>query len=470
MRFFDWLSARLDTPGSRGARASRRSRATKPTTLAEQAEAIRIEDVEASSVVTRPPGFEAHVETEFDELANEQVRVWTAEGQRASRADEVSAAAIRPQAYEEARLISAHAEEVDQALADYQHASRHLTPYLGRPRRDETRYKITLGVLALGDTVGVLGAAITMGEVPLIAAGQAIASGVAAVTAGLVGGQVKELRLARDRHVDLEELDPELRRYPMLFNGRQGGLAEHRLTMAVAGTIVVLLSLAVFALRWAIEGSIVGLTFGALAAATALASFISSYIHADDVADRIESYKHRYLEAAAHQKKISASSARRDLERYAASAETIQAEHESRGQAAERSIQALKHGVLRRNPTVFGHGTRTGTVIPLPRNRRHITSEPDIEAAPPAQGPAQVQSRAQGPFGGQVQAQGANSVQHDPGYNAGYDLGHDSGRDLGHDLRHGPPQRHAHQKVHGGVLDAERHQLSSSDSPGNPPF
>ena len=323
--------------------------------LLAQADAVSLQRIDEAHGVGRPGGLGVtYAEQEFDQLAQEQESSWPAQGELAARSARVRAARAEPAAQAAGFLLEQHQREVSEAADQYQHATRTLQPYLHRSPGDLWRYLITWVVLGLGDTAGVWGAAIWLGEIPAIALGQAVACGFAAVTSGLAGGELGNHRRSQARQRDQESLGEDERRYWPLFAGSK---APPRLIAALGLAIVVLVAVAVFALRTATEGLLAGMTFGALAAATALGSFVSCYVHADEVADLLAGYRRRHLAAMRRHQRLAGS---RALSRAAAStveADSVLREHEQRGQAASLRVGALKFRMLRRNPQVVGHGS-----------------------------------------------------------------------------------------------------------------
>jgi hypothetical protein len=202
-----------------------------------------------------------------------------------------------------------------------------------------------------------VGAAIWLGEIPLVALGQAIACGFAAVTAGLAGGELSTHRRAQARQRDHESLTPDEARYWPLF---AGGQSPPRLAASLGVGIVVLVAVAVFALRVSTEGLMAGLTFGALAAATALGSFVNCYVHADEVADLLDGYRVRYLVAIRRHRRLAGTRPLATVAAASTEAESLVREHQERGQAAALRVGAAKFRMLRRNPQVVGHGMPTG--------------------------------------------------------------------------------------------------------------
>lgn len=295
-------------------------------------------------------------EQKFDASADQQVKEWFAEGEAASRDAQVRANKSDNAASAAAYIVEENEESVAQGKSAYLHAAKTLMPFVRRSPNDRVRYLGGWLLLGLGDTAGVWGAAIWLGEVPYIALGQAVATGFAAVTAGLAGGELQELRQARIRQRDRDCLSEDERRYPRLFAGADVGLSITKIVAGISATIVVLVAVAVFALRAGTEGLLAGFTFGGLAAATALGSFISSYVHADEVADLIATYFKAYRMALRLHMRLASASVLSRNAGAAGEADSIRREYEARGSAAHQKVVALKYRMLGRNPQVVGHG------------------------------------------------------------------------------------------------------------------
>lgn len=339
--------------------------------LLQQTDAISLQRIDEARGLERPTELgPTYAEQEFEALAREQEMSWPAEGEAAARAARIRAARRSPAATADAFLLNQHEAEVRGAAEQHLHASQTLRPYVRRSPTDHWRYRLTWLVLGLGDMAGVWGAAIWLGEIPLVALGQAIACGFAAVTAGLAGGELSNHRRAQARHRDQGSLSPDEARYLPLFVGSP---ARPRLAAWLGTGIVVLVAMAVFALRTSTEGLMAGLTFGALAGATALGSFVNCYVHADEVADLLDGYRARYLTAIRRHRRLAG--ARRIATVAAASAEaaSLVREHQERGQAAGLRVGAAKFRMLRRNPQVVGHGSPTGLDAHGLVGRRHRT-------------------------------------------------------------------------------------------------
>ncbi len=327
---------------------------------------ISLQRIDEAAAVSRPGNLgTTYGEKEFDALRDEQAAAWPAEADVASREPRVKAASLEVAAEEAAFAVEVRHREVEQARDARNHVLETLTPFVRRAPHDDLRYWAGWVVLGLGDTVGVWGAAISLGEIPQLALGQAVATGFAALTAGLVGGEVRTFAQAKSRRRDPESLSPDEVRYRRLFEGAESEIAMTKVAAGTAGAVVTLITASIYALRASTEGGLTGIAFGCLAAATALASFISSYIHADEVADLIAQYDRRYRQALAAHGRASAAKPIAAFAAATAEADSITSEHEHRGDAARHKVEACKNRMLRRNPQVVGHGDATPDVVAI---------------------------------------------------------------------------------------------------------
>ncbi|MGH3635687.1 MAG: hypothetical protein ACRDTS_16685 [Mycobacterium sp.] len=341
------------------------------TRAADEVSLVRLDEVGGHP---RPSGLGlTYAEQEYETLGNEQVSGWSAEGEAAARPAHVQARGRDASAAAATFLVSEHEAEVRAAYADHQHALRVLTPYVRREPVAKLRYWICWPILVIGDASSVLSAAIMLGDIPWVAAGQALAAGLSAACAGLVGSELKHLQLARGRRRDPEALSDDERRYQRLFTGGDSGLGVMRLVGVLSLTVVLLLAVGIFALRTSVEGAASGLTFGLLAAATAIGSALLGYSAADEVADLLATMAKRVRRAEARHQALAGAAAIRVRAAAEESARSIQSEYQHRGQAASRRVDALRYRVLRRNPQVVGHGLPTGeqTGIVGRRSRRN---------------------------------------------------------------------------------------------------
>lgn len=325
--------------------------------LVEMTDSISLQRIDEAAAVGRPAGVDVtHAEREFDALAEEQLAAWPAESEATARPARVKSSRVAPAAEAADHLTAVRESELTAAAEARQHAFTTLAPFVCRPQNDNVRYSLSRAVFTLGDTVGVWGSAIYLGEIPELALGQAVATGFAAVTAGMVGGGVRTLAQAKSRRRNPDELTDDERRYRRLFEGVEPEVPMLKITAGVAATIVALVTGGIFALRASTEGTMAGLVFGALATATILASFISSYMHADEVADLLAHYERRFATAARNFRKASRDKVLQISAASTAEVDSIEREYGRRGLAAAHKVEACKQRMLRRNPQVVGHG------------------------------------------------------------------------------------------------------------------
>ncbi|WP_433020530.1 hypothetical protein [Kribbella sp. CA-294648] len=326
----------------------------------EEADSIILQLIDRAGAVPRPDNVkEFHSEREYHAKAQTQTETYTADGEAAAREATVTAAGLESAATAATGMITGAASGVEAARDLLAHALRTLGHLARRNTPAKVRYWLCLILLCLGDTAGILGAAITLGEIPLVALGQAVATGVAAITAGQAGGDLKDLRLARVRQRDLEGLTEDEQRYWQFFSGIEAGVSTMKLVGALSATIVVIISVGIFSLRLSVEGLTSGIAFGMLAAATALGSFLANYSYTDEIADYLARTERTYAKAIKAHRKLAADPAIRQRAEALAGASSIKAEHAHRGRAAWWQLQALSQRILRRNPGVAGHGTAT---------------------------------------------------------------------------------------------------------------
>lgn len=326
----------------------------------------------SAGMVLRPSTATSYVEREFTYYGDEQLSKHQAEGAAAARVSWVQAETLRLPAElaeararrNEQRLLRAEAER-DETMRCLGHLAR-------RPLSGHRLYYIFLCLLGPGDAVAVTGASLMWGEIWLLAIGQGIASGAAAVAAGFVGADVRDRRdsAARARLAASGGVPDELTgRFPSLFTLSSAERGTYGLALTVAAIIATCLGAAIFALRAAVEVSLLaGLIFGGLAVATCLASFINSWTHADRIADLLERVEVEYRAAETQHERLIRHSAPAERDGAIRTAESIEQEHLLQGAAARAGVLALAEDVMRRHPEIFGHAVdRTSTTEPVGR-------------------------------------------------------------------------------------------------------
>ena len=321
------------------------------------ADEIALPRIDESSSEPRSPDVGTfYSEDEYGCLAAEQEQLWSAAGEEDAREHTVKARGLDVAADAALTLLRESETTLAAACADEQHATRVLLPHVQSQPGAKLRYWIVWPLLTLGEASGIWSAAISWGDVPSIAAGQALSAGLAGACAGLVGRELKHVQLAQSRRQRSEPLTPDEQRYEHLLTGSGTGLAVVKLMSVVSLFVAALLAVAVFALRTSVEGSSSGLTYGLIGFATAVASGLLGYQAADDVGDLLATYAKRVKQAERHHRRLAGHSAIRARAEADEAARSLQAEAALRGHAARKRLHALSFRILRRNPGVAGHG------------------------------------------------------------------------------------------------------------------
>ncbi|PTL73209.1 hypothetical protein C1I63_10355 [Rathayibacter caricis DSM 15933] len=334
---------------------------------ADLADGVALHRIDEAVAVARPSSIaRTYVEEEYDDLSGSQPPSWAASGETVSREDEVSAAGLKYPA-EKAREASAGNDVV---LADARKqltaARQALSPFVRRKPHGGRWYVGCWFGFVGGDVAGIAGAAIYFGEIPELAVIQAVSVGIAAVSAGSVGGDLRDLRLAARRVKDTEELSPDLQPFAHLFTGVDPGVRFVRLAGGVAGCVAAAITIGIFGLRSSIEGPLAGLIYGGFALAVAAGSFLNAWAYSDEVDDLLGSFEKRYEKELQRSARLSSARPLVRHAEHARRAESLRTEHAERGKAAVFSYAALKARILRRNPGVVGHGHAAEPVGRIP--------------------------------------------------------------------------------------------------------
>ena len=318
---------------------------------------VELRALEEARAIPRPNGIEKfYLEEAFEKKAAEQPALATARGEAAARPWQVKAAGFEYRSTIVTSYVDAQRDVVARARDRYELTARVLGVYARRGSREKVPYYLRWALILGGDVAGVAGAAILLGETVELGVLQAIASGTAAITSGLVAQEVKDSRLARKREKLPRDLTGDERRFAHLFRGGDSG--ERIVKGVVAGgvLIAVFIAVSIFALRLSTEGSTAGWAFGLLAGAIALASWANVYHYTDEASDLIEA---RRAEYARELKRLESLLKTGDVYEYAAAtaqATSIRAEAASRGLAAQKAVEATGAELLNEHPEVAGHG------------------------------------------------------------------------------------------------------------------
>ena len=308
-----------------------------------------------------------YLEDEYDRLAIEQRRMHAAEGERAAAKPSVTAAGAESVRTGAQELIAINAVLIVAARDYYMFVKKLLGPYTSRKARSSVGYIVRVLLLLCGDIAGLGGAAITYGEVPVLALIQATSAGVATVTAGMVGGQFRAKQLLAERQLDGDQLPEELAPYRGVL-ARPAGAAKFVMAPTIVALVIALaIAVGIFALRASVEGQTSGFVFGGIAVGIAGASWINSYLHGDPVADKIERARHEYQRELIHHGLLTRAWRLPGAERALEKARLTRQEYAERGEAAAAKVEALKFEALQQNPDIAGHGTAAVDIGRKPR-------------------------------------------------------------------------------------------------------
>ncbi|MFV8295981.1 hypothetical protein ACNQP7_04560 [Mycolicibacterium fortuitum] len=334
--------------GKSANRDTRRGGSSKP-------EGVRLIPVESASATARPDAIaETYLELEHDACGLEQQHLFAAEGEVHARYQAALATSLGYAVTQMKSSVERAQLAADRAAERHERIREVLGPYVRRKAMSSVGYMLRLLALLVGDVAGLSGAAIALGEVPALAIIQAVSAGTATVTAGLAATQLRHLQQTAERKLD--DVPEALEPYRHLFSGATGSNRLRAAVLVVAVLITLFVSVGVFALRTATEGSLAGLTFGALAAAIAMASFINSWYHADAVADVVESAQHDAHTADRRHRRLGKTALIGKAEQAAFQGDSLITEYTHRGLAAGAHLEAEKYRALQASPDVVGHG------------------------------------------------------------------------------------------------------------------
>lgn len=350
---------------------SSRKRPDVSADVESKAEGVRLQPIDSAAMTVRPGAVTStYAELEYDTLADEQEPLWRAEGLLASRDATNARDAAKPGAGEARHQLDAQRAVGDDARAVYQQASKVLGPFRRREPGAKKWYLTRWALLLGGDVAGQAGAALAYGEPYVTALPQALATGMAALTAGMVGAELRDLRLAARRQCEADDLPSELVPWAHLFRSPDLGKPIAKIIVGVAAMATLAIAGAIFWLRSVIDGSASGGVYGLLAVGIALASAINSYFYADEIADQIDAAEKTY---ARELKRAEMMAVQPQLVRHAsarAESKSIRGEYAARGHAAATRLTALKWRVLRNNPGIAGHGVGSNPETPIGRRIR----------------------------------------------------------------------------------------------------
>jgi hypothetical protein len=317
----------------------------------------QLSSIEEAKAIPRPRGMaKFYLEEAVEKKAAEQLLLSDARGEADARRWQALAAGLAYTATVVSSSAAGQREVVANARDRFELTARTLGAYTRRAPGEKVPYYLRWLLILGGDVAGVAGAAILLGETVALGVLQAVASGTAAITSGLLAQEVKDSRLARKREKAPRDLTSDERRFAHLFRGGDSGERIVKL-VAVGGVLIgALIAGSIFALRVSTEGSIAGWAFGLLAAAIALASWANVYHYTDEVSDLIEARRADYTRELKRLRAMLRSSDISEHDAALAQATSIRAEAASRGLAAQKAVEATAAQLLNDHPDVAGHG------------------------------------------------------------------------------------------------------------------
>jgi hypothetical protein len=313
--------------------------------------------IDEASAIPRPSGIDKfYLEEAAEKKAAEQPPLSAARGEADARPWQMKAAGFEYTATVVSSYVDAQQEVVANARDRFELAARALGGYTRRASGEKLPYYLRWALILGGDVAGVAGAAILLGETVGLAVLQAVASGTAAITGGLLAQEVKDSRLARKREKVPRDLSAEERRFAHLFRGGDSGERIVKWVVTAGALIGVLVAGSIFALRFSTEGSTAAWAFGLLAAAIALASWANVYHYTDEASDLIEARRADYTRELKRLKRLLKARDISERDAAIALATSIRAEAASRGLAAQKAVEATGAQLLNDHADVAGHG------------------------------------------------------------------------------------------------------------------
>jgi hypothetical protein len=357
------------------------------TTIDDLLEA-QLRAIDEARAIPRPHGIRRfYLEEAVDKKAAEQPLLWAARGEAGARVWEAKSAASAYRAGVVAVNVAAQQEVVANARERFELTAGTLAPYTRRAAGEKVLYYLRWLLILGGDVAGVAGAAILLGETVGLGVLQAVASGTAAITSGLLAQEVRDSRLARKREKLPRDLTGDERRFAHLFRGGDSGERIVKPVVTAGALIGALIAGSIFALRFSTEGSTAAWAFGLLAAAIALASWANVYHYTDEASDLIDARRADYRRELKRLERLLRANDISEHDEAVAHAVSIRAESASRGHAAQRAVEATGGQLLNEHADVAGHGWRDEVARDAQHSDSHHHEERGVERHSPPQLP-----------------------------------------------------------------------------------
>jgi hypothetical protein len=320
-------------------------------------------DPDRVTAVGSPLSFDtSFVSDRTEALADAAIKEHVARGGLATRELRREAKRCATRAVRRERQLERTLTEVDSAADLLEAYNRHVRGFERREptRVERIRYRLFQVAFALGDVAGITNGAMQLGDAWPLALTQGIGVGVAGVSAGMVGGEV---RRQRERVNRPDQPPAGAEPFVHLF-GPDEGRPHANFVLTVAGLAAGLIMLGQFALRATLDGNIVGLVYAAFGAAVVAGSFVNSYIHdLDEFANYREGLEERATELTTIVDQLTEPEA--EAAALTEEADRVEAAFAARGEAVAALIRAEQLGIAIANPTTFGthHGIITTTEV-----------------------------------------------------------------------------------------------------------
>src|SRR5919202_5343902 len=210
----------------------------------------QLRDIDAARAIPRPDGIHKfYLEEAVEKKATEQPPLAAARGEADARPWRLKAAEFEFRTAVMTSYIDGQREVVANARERFELAARTLGVCTRRASGEKLPYYLRWLLILGGDVAGVAGAAILLGETVALGVLQAVASGTAAITSGLLAQEVKDSRLARKRERTPRDLTSDERRFAHLLSGGDSGERIAKVVALTGVLIGALIAGSIFALR-----------------------------------------------------------------------------------------------------------------------------------------------------------------------------------------------------------------------------
>ena len=316
---------------------------------------LQAQPVEMVHVAEGPPkDFSFYVEQFGHEEGEAQIQLFRAEGMRQARPALLEAAEQTIAARSQELAIDTAQERLKSQQELLKAAEKVFPPYRRRVGSDLPRYLFTWFVLLGGDVAAITMASVLFGDYLQLSALQALAVGIAALAAGMLGGDLRRVSDAnRRKKTDLTE-DEKL--FAPFFAGVDLRLDLIKWIVLSGLLLIPLIGGGVLALRASLDGLTGGAIYACFSMAVACGSWFNSWAHVDEGTEKLEHYRRSVTEAESHLREVASGGPASIHARRSAEAQSVESEYAARGEAARLAYGAAVLRFLSENPHIAGHG------------------------------------------------------------------------------------------------------------------